>query len=298
MTPWTDRTGAPSPIRAVTFAALFMPGTWLIGSLLAGDLGPRPLTELVHESGLWTIRLLFLSLAVTPLRRLLRWPELISVRRMIGVAALAYALLHLAAFAADQMFDLARVAAEIVLRVYLAVGAVALLALVPLGVTSTNGMMKRLGGRRWRHVHQAVYAIALLGTVHFFWQAKLDASEALVMGGLLLWLYGYRALEALAERPPLGLARAGALAIGTGLVTALGEAVYFQLRFGVDAGRILPANVAFEAGWRPAWTVLAICLGVALLATIRIGFETRPKPAMNLAVSAASAAPRSPTRPR
>lgn len=296
MTPWTDRNGALAPLKAGVFAALFVPGLWLIAEFFAGALGPRPLTVLNHESGLWTIRLLFLSLAITPLRRLLRWPNLIGVRRMIGVGALAYALLHLAAYVADQSFDLGKAASEIVLRLYLAVGFVALLALVPLGITSTDGLVRRLGGKRWRRLHKVAYAIALLGMVHFFWQAKLEASEALVMGGLLLWLYAYRALNALAGRaiPPLPLA--GVLAAGATALTALGEAAYFALRFGVKFQRIVDANLAFGIGWRPAWIVLLVCLGLVVLTALRSWMAARPRAALiagaAIAVSADSRRPR------
>lgn len=279
MTPWTDRGGRISPLKTSVFLALLVPAAWLLAAFLAGRLGPRPLTELVHESGLWTIRLIFLSLAITPLRRLLRWPELIAVRRMIGVAALAYALLHLLAYTADQAFDLVRVATEIVLRLYLAVGFLALLALVPLGVTSTDGMMKRVGGRRWRRLHRLAYAIALLGMVHFFWQAKLEAAEAALMGGLLLWLYGYRLLEGWMERPPPSVAATAALGFVAALLTALGEAAYYRLRFGAPFDRVIEANFAWGLGWRPAWSVLAIGGSVVAMAAIAAAIRTRRNPA-------------------
>jgi sulfoxide reductase heme-binding subunit YedZ len=270
MTPWTDRNGTLSPLKAPVFAALFVPGLWLVGEFFAGTIGPRPLTVLNHESGLWTLRFLFLALAITPLRRLLRWPSLIALRRMIGVAALAYALLHLVAYIADQSFDFGKVASEIVLRLYLGVGFIALLALIPLGITSTDGMIRRLGGKRWRRLHRTTYVIAFLGIVHFFWQAKLEASEALVMGGLVLWLYGYRALDV-----PMRPLAALALALAAGALTGIGEAAYFALRFGRNFERIFDANFAFGIGWRPAWIVLLICLGLALLAAVRGWFDSR-----------------------
>jgi sulfoxide reductase heme-binding subunit YedZ len=289
MLPWTDRNGALSPLKAPVFVALFLPGLWLISAFFLGHLGPRPFTELEHQSGLWTIRLLFLTLAVTPLRRLLRWPELISVRRMIGVAAMVYALFHFGAYVADQAFDLSRVASEIVLRLYLLVGIVALLALIPLGITSTNAMIRRLGGRRWRRLHQSLYVIAVLGMIHYFWQAKFQSDEAAVMGGLLLWLYGYRAAEALGGRPPLPLAYAGALAIAAAVLTALGEAAYFRLRFNVDGWRLLDADISFAAGWRPAWYVLAICMGVTVAAAmLRARRRPRAAPARSIVRSGAA----------
>ena len=115
-------------------------------SLSLGWLEPRPFNEAIHQFGLWTIRLIFLALAVTPLRQILQWPRLILVRRMIGVAAFAYAITHLTLYTADQMFDLAKVASEIVHRIYLTIGFTAVLGLSALAATSTDGMIRRLGG--------------------------------------------------------------------------------------------------------------------------------------------------------
>ncbi|MEI9985970.1 MAG: ferric reductase-like transmembrane domain-containing protein [Aliidongia sp.] len=146
--PWQERNGRFSPLKAACFAALFVPALWVLGQALLGDLGPRPVTEAIHELGLWTIRLLFLALAITPLRLAWRWPQLILLRRMIGVAVFCYALAHVSGYVVDQGFDLAKVLSEIVSRIYLTIGAVAVLALVPLAVTSTDGMIRRLGARR------------------------------------------------------------------------------------------------------------------------------------------------------
>ncbi len=275
MTPWTDRAGTVSPLKASVFAACFVPGLWLAGAFLAGALGPRPLTELIHHTGLWTIRLVVLTLAVTPLRQMWRWPGLVHVRRMIGVAALAYALLHLVAYAADQSFVVVRIASEIVLRLYLTVGFAALLLLVPLGITSTDGMLRRLGGKVWRRLHRLTYAIALLGIVHFFWQAKLEAAEAVVIGGLLVFLFGYRALLPLFARPPVPLLWTVLLAAAAVALTALGEAAYYHLRFGAPFARVLDATFVFDAGWRPAWAVGAIMAGAVAIATVRAWIARR-----------------------
>src|SRR5262245_33712420 len=129
MHPFVDYGGRWSPLKTAVFVALFVPGALTATDYLQGNLGPRPMTEVIHSLGLWALRFLFIALAITPLRHILAWPRLILVRRMIGVAAFAYAAVHLVAYAADQMFDLAKVASEIVLRIYLTIGFAALLGL-------------------------------------------------------------------------------------------------------------------------------------------------------------------------
>src|SRR5579884_2007242 len=124
--PWQDRSGNFSALKAVVFAALFVPGLDAAVAYAAGGLGARPITELIHTTGLWAIRLVFLALAITPLRQTLRLPRLIAVRRMIGVAAFVYAALHLTMDAADKMFDLSVVISEIIHRFYLVIGAITL----------------------------------------------------------------------------------------------------------------------------------------------------------------------------
>ena len=186
MWPWLDRGGRFSPLKSIVFALLFAPGLWLAWRLAAGQLGPRPINEIILHTGLWTIRLLLISLAVTPLRQLLRWPQLVTVRRMIGVAAFAYGAAHLTAFATDKAFDLGVIATEIVTRFYLTIGALALAGLAALAATSTDRMVRRLGGRNWRRLHRLVYAIGILGAVHFFLQSKLDVAEPIVMAGLVI----------------------------------------------------------------------------------------------------------------
>src|SRR5579872_4874867 len=116
MYPWLDYGGRFSAMKAAVFAALFVPGVWTAVSFELGTLGARPLTEAIHQFGLWMIRLIFIALAVTPMRRTLQWPQLIQVRRMIGVGAFCYGFVHFTLFMADEVFDLPKIASEIVLR--------------------------------------------------------------------------------------------------------------------------------------------------------------------------------------
>jgi sulfoxide reductase heme-binding subunit YedZ len=270
MAPWQDNRGRFAPLKALAFAALFIPAAWLLYGFLARTLGPRPLTEIIHVSGDWAIRLLFVALAITPLRALLGWPGLVALRRMAGVAAIGYAGLHLATYIADVSFDLGKAASEIWLRSYLTIGFVALLALIPLGVTSTNAMMRRLGGKRWRRLHQASYAIAILAIVHFFWQSKLDIREPVIMAGLYLWLMAFRLLPKRAQRGPAMLAAMTGLATLAAALTALIEALYYQLRVGAPFARVLEANLGFDIGASAAAIVLAVTLGIVAIGAMRM----------------------------
>src|SRR3954465_13914795 len=127
--PWIDASGRVSALKIVALVALFGPLAWVLWANYAGLMGPRPIDASIHELGLWTIRLLFLALAITPLRVLWAWPGALELRRMIGVAAFAYGLVHLTAYALDLKWDLVKVASEIVLRIYLTIGFIALLGL-------------------------------------------------------------------------------------------------------------------------------------------------------------------------
>lgn len=269
MTPWTDRAGRFSPLKAVTFAGTLVPALLLAWWWARGALGPRPLTEAIHETGDWAIRFLAMSLAVTPLRRIGQWPKLINVRRMLGLAALSYALLHLLLYVADQKWDLGKVASEVALRLYLTIGFAALLGLVALGSTSTDAMIRRLG-RNWNRLHKIVYAIAALAAVHFFMQTKADVFEATIVAGLLLLLMIYR----LAHRFSLPLTSPtvlAGLAVAGAVATAAAELAWYGLATGIPVSRVFAANWHFAFQIRPMWWVLAVGLAAAALGWIRLG---------------------------
>ena len=176
--PWNDYGGRFSPLKLAVFVPLFAPAEWVAVAYYFDLLGARPLNEAIHQIGLWTIRLIFLALAITPLRQILQMPRMIIVRRMIGVAAFVYAIIHVSLYAADQGFDLGKVASEIVLRVYLTIGFAALLGLAALAATSTDAMISRLGGRRWRRLHQFVYLIGVLAVIHYCFQFSCSGCSA------------------------------------------------------------------------------------------------------------------------
>jgi methionine sulfoxide reductase heme-binding subunit len=281
MWPWYDYGGRLSLFKLAVFVALFAPALWVALADSQGWLGARPLNEAIREIGLWTIRLIFLALAVTPLRQVLDWPRLILVRRMIGVAACAYVLVHLFLYTAQQGFDLADVAREIALRVYLTIGFTALLGLAVLAATSTDGMVRRLGGRAWQRLHRLVYPIGVLAVIHFMFQSKLGECEPTIMAGLLVWLLGYRLLARLigARRgPPLHWLAGLGLVAAAG--TALGEACYFRLAFHAPLLRVLDADFSLATGVRPAVVVLLVTLAVTLAAALRqAGARSRKRPA-------------------
>ncbi|MDB5649559.1 MAG: sulfoxide reductase heme-binding subunit YedZ [Hyphomicrobiales bacterium] len=265
MPPWTDRKGQLAPFKLVVFVALFLPAIWVAWQGWQGDLAPKPVNEAIHQIGSWTVRLLLVSLAVTPLRSIVRWPRLVDVRRMLGVGAVAYAVLHFFLYIADQGWDLWRVASEIVLRFYLTIGFVALLGLVALGVTSTDGMVRRLGALRWNRLHRTVYLLTVLSLVHSFLQAKVDVTEPVLMTGLFLVLMGHRALH---KRGYRGLLPLAGLAIACGVLTALVEAGWYAARTGVDASRVLAANLSIDIAIRPSLWVLMIALALVPLRLI------------------------------
>lgn len=267
--PWRDASGRISPLKAAAFAALFLPLLWTAWLLSHGDLGlARPVHETLREIGRWTIRLLFAALAVTPLRWSLDWPRLILVRRMIGVAAFTYAVLHLTLYAADQTFDLSQVVTGIIQRGYLRLGFYALLTMAFLAATSTDGMVRNLGEPCWRFVQRGAYVAAALAVVHDFMQAPSDVDEPWVMAGLYGWLMGYRVVAAAFHlRHGLPVRGLAVLSVTAGLLTAFGEAFYYRIEIGADPARVLDAYLDVTM-LRPGWIVLAIGLAVTLAAFV------------------------------
>jgi sulfoxide reductase heme-binding subunit YedZ len=267
--PWFDYGGRFSPFKTAVFLALFVPGLITIVSFPLGYLGARPMTQAIHEFGDWTIRFIFISLAISPTRIVLRWPRLLDVRRMIGVAACVYGLFHLLIYTGDESWDVAMVASEIVLRIYLTIGFTALLGLAVLAVTSTDGWQRRLGARRWQSLHRIVYVIALLAVIHFCIQSKLDEWEPFVMAGIFLWLMGCRAITWRYGRGKLPLWAMAAMGIVAAVLTAIGEAVYFVIALGAPFILVLQANMSLETGLRPAWVVLGSTAAIAVLGALR-----------------------------
>ena len=267
---WHDKRGRFSPLRAVTLAVLFAPLVGLIYFAATGDLGARPRTEAIHEVGLWAIRFLMASLFVTPLRRIARYALLVDVRRMIGVGAFCYLVLHLALYIADEMFDLGKVVSEIVLRYYLTIGFTAWIGMMALAMTSNDYMVRRMGGIRWRKLHRLVYPITVLGCIHYFMQSKLEVFEPTWIGGVFLWLMLYRFLH---WRFPRGdefpLPVIAATWFGVGAFVFLAEAAAFWVAFNASPLMVLLVDFNFQAGVRPGWYVWGVGLVVTLIGLVR-----------------------------
>jgi sulfoxide reductase heme-binding subunit YedZ len=257
-----EKNGAISPHKLIAFTGASLPALYLLGRIINNDLGAQPLVELTHQTGEWSVRLLFLSLCVTPARRLFNAPKLINTRRTLGVAAFFYALAHFFLYVIDQNFALGTVAREIALRLYLTIGFVALLGMTALGATSTDGMIRRLGGPRWNKLHKITYIIAILAVVHFMMQKKLNIYEPTWMAGLLAWLLFYRYVQKRADE--IRLPHLIGLVIAATLFTIAAEALWYGLLTGVDWRRVLQANVMFPDVIRPAWVVLFTTSGITL----------------------------------
>jgi len=195
-------------IKAAVFAAALIPLVKLVTHGILGQLGANPIERITHTTGWWTLAFLLLSLAITPLRRLTGWAWWVRLRRMLGLYAFFYACLHFLTYLVlDQFFDWPAIVKDVAKRPYVTVGFAGFLLLVPLAVTSTDAMIRRLGGRRWRLLHRAVYLIAMAGVLHFAWLVKKDLTRPATFGAWLALLLGIRLVYWMR-----GLARSRALA--------------------------------------------------------------------------------------
>ena len=190
--------------KPLVFLLAAAPAAALVLRAATDALGANPAEALTRGTGDWTLRLLCLTLAVTPLRQITGWHALARLRRMLGLFAFAYGVLHFLCYAwLDMGFDVAAVLKDIPRRPFVLVGTAALLLMVPLAATSTNRAIRALGARRWQLLHRAVYAVAILGLLHFFWMrsGKNDFAEVGVYAAILAALLGWRLWRRGAPRP-------------------------------------------------------------------------------------------------
>ena len=167
----------------------------IAGIEAVGGFSANPVQEIIHAMGITALNLLMLTLAVTPVRRLTKLNWLLRVRRLLGLFAFFYLVMHFTAYAAlDLQFDFATIGTDIAERPYITIGMLALVLMIPLAVTSTRGWQRRLG-RRWTSLHRLVYPIAVLGVVHFWWQVKADIREPLLYAVILSILLGFRVVD-------------------------------------------------------------------------------------------------------
>ncbi|MDY6979852.1 MAG: protein-methionine-sulfoxide reductase heme-binding subunit MsrQ [Pseudomonadota bacterium] len=193
-------------IRAVLFVLALLPVVWLIWGFSQHQLGANPFEVLTRETGLWTLRLLLLTLLVRPLAEHLRQTSLLRLRRMLGLFSFFYACLHMLTYLwFDQFFDWQEIGTDILKRPYITLGMLAFLFLVPLALTSTRNMRRRLG-RRWQTLHRLIYVIGVLGVVHFLLLVKADLREPLIYATLLAGLLAWRWFAARRRNPRTALA--------------------------------------------------------------------------------------------
>jgi sulfoxide reductase heme-binding subunit YedZ len=196
--------------KRFVFVASLGPLAYLGWGAWARALGANPIETITRETGVWTLRFLLLTLAVTPLRRWTGWNDAIRFRRMLGLFAFFYGSLHLTTYVwLDQFFDGAAIIKDIYKRPFITAGATAYTLMLPLALTSTAGMIRRLGGKRWRRLHRLAYGSAVVGVVHYWWLVKADIrpprNYAVILGGLL----AIRLLAAWQKRRPAPTAAGG-----------------------------------------------------------------------------------------
>jgi methionine sulfoxide reductase heme-binding subunit len=287
--PWRDRHGRFLPLKAAVLFAGCIPGAVLAFWWASGALGGRPVTEVIHGTGDWAIRFLLITLAITPAARVLNWPRILLVRRIVGLTALAYAVTHLCLYVVDQNYNLLVVVSEILRRFYLTIGFVTLLGLGVLGTTSTDGWTRRLG-RWWKRLHRAVYVLGVVALLHYFIQSKSNVSEPVFMSGVFVWLMLWRTLPMAWQRSPIAQL---ALSVVAAFAAVGIEFGWYALATGINPWRVLAASETIDFGLRPAHYVALAGLAVPLLAGLRqvLGLLD-PKPRLGHAVIARSAATR------
>lgn len=199
----------PWALKPIVFAAGLMPATYLVWRALNGDLGANPLTEITNNTGIWTLRFVVVTLAITPVRRLSGWNPLIRFRRMAGLFAFFYGSLHFLTYVIADRFAgldfpdgflawstvqnlLASIWEDIAKRPYITVGFIAFVSMIPLAMTSTTGWIRRLGGRNWQRLHRLIYLTGIAGVTHYWWRVKADTLHPAVYAAIVALLLGFR----------------------------------------------------------------------------------------------------------
>lgn len=190
-----------SALKFALFVVCLAPLARLVWGAWSDALGANPIEFVTRSLGTWTFNFLLITLAVSPLRKLSGWHWLLRLRRMLGLFAFFYVVLHLLTYLwLDQFFDWQAIAKDILKRPFITVGMSAFVLLVPLAVTSNKAMMQRLGGKRWQKLHRTVYVTGIFAAVHYWWMVKLDTTQPLIYAVMLALLLGIRAIWREQER--------------------------------------------------------------------------------------------------
>ena len=194
-------------LKAALFVAALLPLARLIFFGVSDRLGANPIEFITRSTGTWTLVFLLVTLTVTPLRKLSGWNSVIKLRRMFGLFAFFYACLHFTTYIwLDQFFDLASIYKDVIKRPFITVSFPSFLLMIPLALTSTNAMVRRLGGKRWQLLHRLVYVIAIGGVVHYWWLVKKDITDPAIYAFILVLLLAYRVLVAVRKRQAIDVA--------------------------------------------------------------------------------------------
>jgi methionine sulfoxide reductase heme-binding subunit len=188
-------------VKLPVFVLFLVPILLLARNAYLQILGPNPIETITHDTGDWTLNFLAITLAISPLRRLLRMPDLIRFRRMTGLFAFFYGCLHFTTYLwLDKSFDFHEIFKDVWKRPFITAGFVGFVAMAPLALTSTAGWIRRLGGRRWQMLHRLIYLSAIAGVVHYYWLVKSDVRKPVLYGAIISVLFGERGVAAFTAR--------------------------------------------------------------------------------------------------
>jgi methionine sulfoxide reductase heme-binding subunit len=185
--------------KPAVFIAAVSPFLWLVFRALTDRLSVNPVEDLTLTTGIWTLRLLVVTLAITPVRRLTGWNRLVQYRRMLGLFAFFYATLHLATYFLDQGFEMRFILADIAKRPFITVGMIAFVLMVPLAITSTKGWIRRLG-KKWQLLHRLIYVSGVAAAVHYLWKVKVATGSPVYYAAIVGALLAFRLYWALRQK--------------------------------------------------------------------------------------------------
>jgi sulfoxide reductase heme-binding subunit YedZ len=263
---WQDRTHGFSWLKAITFTLMFVPATWMLYQLGTGEFGPIPRGPMTYWSGVWATAILLLALAITPALTIFRWRQLIIVRRMIGVTALVYTIAHIIIYFALRSWNFAFIANEMVTRLSLIVATVSTIGLIPLGATSLDAAVQRMGPNSWQRLHNTVYVVTAFALIHYLLSPGIFSDQYLT-SGMFFWLMVWRALRNRGHGTSVW--DLTVLAVASSLFTALFEAGWIWAYHGYEPSGTLGNNFTLDLGISPACQILVLGLLIALAAASR-----------------------------
>ena len=264
--PWNDRSGRVSVLKSVTLVLLFYPAGWMLYHWQQGE-WLIPQASLTYWSGVWALVVLLATLAVTPLRRILRWNRLLRIRRMLGVAALIYTVAHMIIYFWLRFWDASFILTEMATRLTLIVATVSFLGLVALGVTSFDAAIKQMGARNWDRLHRLTYIFTGLAVFHFLLSPGASAGLPFLMVGVYAWLMAWRYLAArgLGESVPALAALGAATTVLTVALEAIWPAIFFDMNPLISLGFNFSLVLGVSPGWKMLGLSAAVVLGLALV---------------------------------